>query len=91
MIVIVVLYLLAVLLGIRLLWQSVIKPSAGFMALAIAGVRYSYFGPIPIVHFAITREKRIRNGVAAIVYTVLATMFIMLALYWLASLIGSVV
>lgn len=90
MIVIVGIYLVMVLLAIRMLY-GVVRTSAGFAALALWGISHAWLGPIPMTYFAITREQRIRNGIAAVLYPVLATAFIALALIWLASIMAMVV
>lgn len=90
MIIVLILYVLCAIMAARLLWRM-IRTSAGFMVLATKGIRHSMWGPIPIVQFAITPERRIRNAIAAVLFPVGFTAVILLAMIWLASLIAMAV
>lgn len=90
MIAIIGLYL--VMVGYSLyLMTKVVRTSAGFLTLALYGVKFAWLGPIPMAHFAITTGRRVRNMVAALVYPVIMTAFFLLVLYWLASMLASIV
>lgn len=90
MIIILLIYLVTVLLWLNLL-RGVVRTSAGFLRLALMGVRVYYWYTIPMAEFAVTRERRIANGIAAVVFPVVCTAVTTLAIVWLASLMAMVV